>query len=71
MQEAKVLQSKLAQLSGEETQQALEFIEFLLYRREGETDRLLVQQIQEGLNDEFLGVKEALAYLEASPDVAD
>ena len=49
----------------------LHFIEFLKYHRERMEDAVLAKYIKEGLEDEFLTVKEAIQYLRTLENVGN
>jgi len=58
-------------LTEEERLQVLHFIEFLKYHRERMEDAVLAKYIKEGLEDEFLTVKEAIQYLRTLENVGN
>lgn len=58
-------------MTEEERLQVLHFIEFLKYHRERMEDAVLAKYIKEGLEDEFLTVKEAIQYLRTLENVGN
>ena len=61
---------KATLLSEPEAERVVEFMDYLLYRREQMTDAALLERIESGLSEEFLPVREARRYLAELADVA-
>jgi len=54
---------RINQLSDNEAQEVLKYLDFIFYKREIEEDVILAKQIKEGLDDDFLDVESARNYL--------
>jgi hypothetical protein len=53
---------KIKKLSESELQQLLEFLDFLLYKREHAEDKVLASVIRDRMDDEYLTVEDAKKY---------
>ena len=62
MEPITVAKEKIKKLSEAELQQLLEYLDFLLYKREREEDQALAKVIQDRMNDEYLVVEDAKKY---------
>ena len=55
--------SRINQLSCDEANEVLRFLDFIFYKREVDEDAILAKRIKGGLEDDFLDVESARNYL--------